>query len=354
MTIKTIDCVECGESVPYGRLSCPACGALLASVAGSRRPTVRVSSTSAVATAIDDAPEPMLTLTQAPHTADPESTLAAEPQASPAAEAAVAVEPEVDAEPMSAVEPVLAHEPEPSPAEPVFEPLLAEPDEAEGTLWPPLVEPAPTLAPRPYQSVEVERHVPYGTPSAQPSGYRPSTYSPTDGPDWSDATAAGSDAATTAAPSVDAVAAAGKATRPLTIDPERFVEIATWFAIVGAAMAVLGFLLPWSRVVIGASGVGGYFDGWGLASPTHVFVVLGLLAVLAVEILRAPVPDWLRTGIPGLILGSLIVGLVWPYVVGRLGADIGVLVAGLGGLALIIGGVVASWATRHGEVEQAV
>ena len=34
MTTKTIDCVECGESVPYGRLSCPACGALLASVAG--------------------------------------------------------------------------------------------------------------------------------------------------------------------------------------------------------------------------------------------------------------------------------------------------------------------------------
>ena len=34
MKTKTIDCVECGEKVSYGRLSCPACGALLASVAG--------------------------------------------------------------------------------------------------------------------------------------------------------------------------------------------------------------------------------------------------------------------------------------------------------------------------------
>ncbi len=41
MTTKTIDCVDCGESVPYGRLSCPACGALLASVAGALRAPLR-------------------------------------------------------------------------------------------------------------------------------------------------------------------------------------------------------------------------------------------------------------------------------------------------------------------------
>ncbi|HEY8817339.1 MAG TPA: hypothetical protein VIM25_00765 [Candidatus Limnocylindrales bacterium] len=315
MAIKTIDCVECGESVPYGRLSCPACGALLASVAGARRPTIRTTKAASIATADHEAPE-------------------------------VAAEPVATAEPVAAAEPLSSR--------PVIEPLLApEPMETEGTLWPPLVEPAPTLSPRPYQAVEVEHHLPHDTMPTQPSAYRPSTYSPTDGPDWSDATAAG-EAAATAATATDAAAATGNSAGSSMIDPARFVEIATWFAIVGAAMAVLGFLLPWSRVVIGASGVGGYFDGWGLASPTHVFVVLGLLAVLAVEILRAPVPTWLRTGIPGLVLGGLIIGLVWPYVVGRLGADIGVLVAGLGGLALIIGGSVASWATRHGEVEQAV
>ncbi len=37
MTSRTIVCSDCGEAVPYGRLSCPSCGALLASVAGGAR-----------------------------------------------------------------------------------------------------------------------------------------------------------------------------------------------------------------------------------------------------------------------------------------------------------------------------
>ena len=47
-------------------------------------------------------------------------------------------------------------------------------------------------------------------------------------------------------------------------------------------------------------------------------------------------------------------GLVWPYLIGPLGADVGVLVTALGGVALLIGGCVAVWATRHAEVEPAV
>src|SRR4051812_49967590 len=39
---KSIDCIECGVSVAYGRLSCPTCGALLASVGG--RPSVAAAS----------------------------------------------------------------------------------------------------------------------------------------------------------------------------------------------------------------------------------------------------------------------------------------------------------------------
>ena len=39
---KSIDCTECGAFVPYGRLSCPTCGALLASVGG--RPSVAAAS----------------------------------------------------------------------------------------------------------------------------------------------------------------------------------------------------------------------------------------------------------------------------------------------------------------------
>jgi len=116
-------------------------------------------------------------------------------------------------------------------------------------------------------------------------------------------------------------------------------------------MSLLGFLLPWSRVVIGARGLGGYLDMWGLASPTHLIVFVAILIVLALGIVPSPVPTWLRSGVFGLALGSLLIGLVWPYLVGPLGADVGVLVVALGGMALGIGGVVASWATRHAKVE---
>jgi hypothetical protein len=137
-------------------------------------------------------------------------------------------------------------------------------------------------------------------------------------------------------------------------DPARFVEIAGWFIVVGSTMSLLGFLLPWSRVVIGASTVGGYFDGWGLASPTHLFVFTGLLAVLALAIRGRPVPAWISSGILGLVFGGLLLGLAWPYVVGPLGADVGLTMTLLGGVALLIGGVVALWATRHVAAEPLV
>ena len=37
MATRTVVCPECGAEVPYGRLSCVACGTLLASVAGGTR-----------------------------------------------------------------------------------------------------------------------------------------------------------------------------------------------------------------------------------------------------------------------------------------------------------------------------
>ena len=79
-------------------------------------------------------------------------------------------------------------------------------------------------------------------------------------------------------------------------------------------MAAVGFLLPWGVSVIGASGVG-YFDRWGLAGPFHPLVVLGVLAILVLALVPNPVPPWLRVGLPGLGLGALLLGLVWPYLV---------------------------------------
>ena len=66
MTSRTIVCSECGEDVPYGRLSCPSCGELLASVAGGsaqpgrdRGPGTLRSSPRSIPLLGDDAPSTM-------------------------------------------------------------------------------------------------------------------------------------------------------------------------------------------------------------------------------------------------------------------------------------------------------
>jgi hypothetical protein len=56
----------------------------------------------------------------------------------------------------------------------------------------------------------------------------------------------------------------------------------------------------------------------------------------------------------GLTFGGLLLGLLWPYAVGPLGADFGAMVTVLGAVALLIGGGVASWATPHVDPPPAV
>ena len=138
------------------------------------------------------------------------------------------------------------------------------------------------------------------------------------------------------------------------IDRDRVTEVAGWFVIAGSAMSVLGFLLPWSVVVIGAGGTGGYLDDWGLASPTHLFVVIALLGLLALSVLENPVPAWLRTGVFGLVLGALVFGLTWPYTIGPLGAQLGAMLTFFGSIALLTGGAIASWSSRHARIDPGV
>jgi hypothetical protein len=265
-------------------------------------------------------------------------------------------------------------------------PVDDDPDEEPLSPWPPLLQREPSLVPRPYGGVpagvatataprpgaylppnsalppsSVSRPVGNASPgSATPVSDRPAT--PTSRSD-----ASGSAAAATAGPA-DAAGPAGSSGVPTTaggaiaaitsafdgIDRHRIGEIAGWFVVVGSAMSVLGFLLPWSVVVIGSRGNGGYLDDWGLASPTHLLAVIALLGVLALGVLENPVPAWFRSGVLGLAVGGLLVGLTWPYAIGPLGADIGAMVTFLGGVALLVGGTVASWATRHGRPDPAV
>ena len=137
-------------------------------------------------------------------------------------------------------------------------------------------------------------------------------------------------------------------------DARRLAEFVGWLAVAGAALAAVGFLLPWSNVaVIGSSGVG-YFDRWGLAGPAHILVVVGLLIVLVLAVVPNRVPTWIRIGLPGVALAALLFGLAWPYLLGPLGGAAGVLCVTLGALLLLIAGVVALATDRHRSLDQAV
>ena len=225
--------------------------------------------------------------------------------------------------------------------------LLPDDDQAEtAPIWPALSDPVddvslPVLNARPYRSAATGDPAGLAPMSAGPGAYLPAGL-----------TLSGAVAVTGSTAGSEAVAPERSATG--VTDPARLAEVAGWFVVVGATMAILGFLLPWARVVIGARSAGSYFDSWGLASPTHVVVLGATMLVLALGIVRTDVPLWLRSGVLPLVLGGLLIGIVWPYEVGSLGADIGILVVGLGALAMVIGGVVTIWATRHAGVDPLV
>jgi hypothetical protein len=54
------------------------------------------------------------------------------------------------------------------------------------------------------------------------------------------------------------------------------------------------------------------------------------------------------------MLGVFSLGLAWPYVVGPLGAGIGVLVVAVGALVLTATGIASAWRERHAADERAV
>jgi hypothetical protein len=339
MTTKTIECTECGASVTYGRLSCPECGSLLASVAGQRARPIAVPGSSSIEPSTNGRVEPVAARSVAGDDVGPG---AAGPARGPAAVEGV----EADGPTELAPEPpsMLAPEP-PSMLAPEPQSVLA-PEPADP---PPAARPpGPTLSPR---AASLYRRPMLATAAVTTGAVT------TGAPQWPSAASP-----TTEAEPSPVTTATTATTDPKdsmarwssTLEPTRILEIAGWFVLVGAAMSTLGFLLPWSRVVIGAGDVGGYLSTWGLASPTHLFVFLATLGVLALAIVQTTVPAWITSGVAGLTLGALLIGLSWPYLVGPLGADLGIRVVSLGGLALIVGGVLATWSSRHVEAERSV
>jgi len=342
-TTRKIRCTDCGEPVPYGRLSCPSCGTLLASVAGGvRHGTAASPPTDGSAGTSGDAEEAMTdeaaaaTAAMAARVTDPAPAAASTTTDSTAATSTVA--------------------------------------SASASTSPKDAGPAPTLQPR-----EPKKAAPR-TPAQRTASSRtlvPTTvvrtvtaaFAPAAAPVTATATAgaASPGAASLAGWSVPSPSmASGVASADTSgvaeapehergpgffdldhLDLARVRAGLEWATALGSGLVAISLLLPWSRSVIGSAGVNSYFDSWGVAGPGHVLVLAWAIVLLGASILPNRAPTWVTRAVAPLTLGVFVLGLVWPYAVGPLGGQIGVVLAVIAAVVLIVSGLVGEWVTRH-------
>jgi hypothetical protein len=364
MTAQSIVCGTCAASVPYGRLSCPSCGALLASVVGARR------SSSSSKSRKRARPDASYDVESAPLAGVVEGTgldlngglrdVEAElPWAGAADGPAVeldhresgidddddlvgflgsddADERDIESSSTAGHAWAVAGASLTGPATPAYMPrpnyartaaaAAAAPSATEPAQAPPINPPGAYVPPLPASAI----------PAGPPAPARA----------W-----AGYSEADAAASS--ATASRVETARERALDPSRVAEFIGSVSVAGAALAAVGFLLPWASVMIGSSG-SDYFDRWGLAGPGHLIVVVGILAILVLSIVKNPIPSWIRTGLGGLGVGALLLGLTWPYLLGPLDAAPGVLIDAIGAVALIGSGILALVTDRHAGVAKPV
>ena len=344
MTAQSIACGACAADVPYGRLSCPSCGELLASVAGSRRGAKAAARRTPITDVLYDMPsaapttpvvEGQLSLDAASHgangsdhTSDPgrdmeRAVAASTPRNDPSHATSVdAVDVETEAglglmatPPWQVGAATLPGGPTPAY---LPRPAVRQPDPGA----PSFVEPGAYVPP-----------LPIATASAGPSaparawaGHSPEAIS------------------------VGAMTQTGTQARP-AVDPDGHakLEFVRWLSVAGAAFAAVGFLLPWGLVVIGSND-SGYFGRWGLAGPWHAVVAGAVLVLLALSLVQNPIPTWIRSGLAGLGVGALLLGLVWPYLaLPALGTGPGAMIAAVGAAGLAVSGLLALITDRHVE-----
>jgi hypothetical protein len=416
MSPQSIVCATCDATVPYGRLSCPACGELLASVAGAARPTrTRAATARATKSRTTGRAAPAVLLDVPPLTADAPAA-SAEPdtdqaEAAPAETRATfgatgtatlgwdppgwdthgADEdqltdevPEASAEGAQArPAPLAAPDREPSIFQPVpgaptadapFQTAAPAAADTHGANVVAAAAAARTPSPVAWPADQATRDAaPVAWPADQampgpsPEGVRPvaPVRSIPDAPGAYVPPILSAEPAGPPAPArawaghpatdeaVSGAATAQSSWAGELLDAARVTEFVGWLAVAGSAMAAVGFLLPWGVSVIGASGIG-YFDRWGLAGPFHPLVLLSLLAVLGLSLVPNRVPVWLRVGVLGLGLGALLLGLAWPYLVGLSGTGPGAMVVTVGALILTPAGIVALATDRHAHEDRAV
>jgi len=348
MTAQSIVCGSCATEVPYGRLSCPSCGELLASVAGSRRvsaaarskvPDVLYDAATAPTAAVVDG---QLSLESAAR--DVEAEL---PWSSSTTHGAALV----DGSNGTAVE----------DADDDGAAFLDGDDTSSVTAGPAWAvggaglssSRTPSYMPRPATGAGVGASPSFAGPGAYVPPL-PVTIVPA-GPPAPARAWAGHGPEPSSLPDAAAVAPSGAAASdaPAADRRARFAEFVGWLSVAGAAFAAVGFLLPWGLVVIGSSGIG-YFDRWGLSGPGHVIIALGMLAVLALALIKNDIPVWIRTGLVGLGFGAYLLGLVWPYIFALPGTGPGALIAAIGAVALTAAGLLALITERHAGTDRSV
>ena len=386
MTAQSIVCGTCATEVPYGRLSCPSCGELLASVAGSRRSSTAVASRTPIPDVLYEPPAAPSTsavvggqLTfdgpsrvvqpspTAPPTRDAEAELpwaGTTTTAGPSdafdatlddvsehngAERSPSIAPWVPGTSLSgghtpAYMPRPDRRERPAPVAPDPDLYHDEPDMPPATFTPPPILAAPVAATAVAAAPAAAfagpgAYVPPLPVSAGPAGLPAPAREYAGHPGDTE----GTDSARR--PRSDLFDGDARA---------RLLDFARWLSVAGSAFAAVGFLLPWGLVVIGSNDVS-YFGRWGIAGPWHIVVVFAVLANLGLALLQNRVPIWVRTGLAGLGLGALLLGLVWPYItVGALGTGPGALIAGIGAAALVVSGLLALVADRHVEPSRPV
>ena len=281
MANRTIECGECGESVPYGRLSCPACGALLAAVT-RLRPTQSCPRFRATEQARRPPSRTALRATE--RARRPPSRVGPRARAVPGGRRPVRLRrPSISSIPYrtSWTSPPSSRRPRPGRHSSSLSRLARLRRDT-----PPSLRRTTSLGTRPYERGSFARTA--DPPRVPPPGaYLP----PSSAASIALTTGVGRPAPSLGGPGVSGSAerddATVRAALP-SLDAARVGELAGWLVAAGSAMAALGFVLPWSVAVIGARGYGGYLDGWGLASPTHVLALAVVLLTLALGSSRRP------------------------------------------------------------------